>query len=346
MGSYLNELLKEKVNTSTEIEIHLFEFCNLNCSFCGQDHDSRVGMDTIPEKAEQVIAFMKRSPLTSHTINIMGGEIFNDLIEDSVFEEYLAFYHRINNYCKENQLTVRFNWVTNLIFSKNILNVFNLIESSEGNSFISTSYDFSGRGLNINRYLQFRNNLTLLKQHIGVIGFVLTKPSIKKLLNDQDKFFKEELYPNYPLYFDYYVPEKSSDKMMPSEEEMLKAFNYIAEHYPKVEPIKSMLENTQNQMTCFSLNKVTILPDGKEVTCRYLKYEKEDFISEVNYHSNENIIEAHLERNQCLTCPYYHRCQFRCFVQADWRRLERLENNQCFIRCFFDEQFGEKLVVF
>ena len=45
MSSYLNKALKSKLPDSTEIELHLFEFCNLNCAFCGQDHDSTVGMN-------------------------------------------------------------------------------------------------------------------------------------------------------------------------------------------------------------------------------------------------------------------------------------------------------------
>lgn len=335
MPSYLNDLLKDKISDSSEIELHLFEFCNLNCAFCGQDHNSTVGMSTIYQKAVSVIEFIKKSDLKKHTINIMGGEIFNDEIPHQLFEDYLDFYYEINDYCLVRDIEVRFNWVTNLIFNKNVPEVEKLFSRMSDNAFISTSYDFSGRGLNINRSLQFKHNLNHFKDKIGVVGFVLTRPSIKKLLNDQDKFFKEVLYPNYHLYFDYYVPEKSSDKMLPSDEELLEALRYLAKHYPNVSPVKQMIENEKNEMTCFSLNKVTILPDGREVTCRYLDYQPEDFIHPVDYSSNENIIEAHLERNQCISCQWFNKCTFRCFVQADWKKLERA--NYCVFKTFFDE---------
>lgn len=335
---YLRQLLKDKVTKTTEIELHLFEYCNLACTFCGQDHDSKEGMNTIREKANQVIDFMDASELSDHTVNIMGGEIFNDDIPASIFDDYLAFYKAIRSYCLATNQTVRFNWVTNLIFQKNISQVERLLHFTE-NSFLSTSYDFAGRGLDINRMLTFKANLERFKDRIGVVGFVMTRPSIRKLITNKDKFFKEVLYPNFPLYFDWYVPEGSADKMLPTELEMLSAMLFMAEHYPNMEPIRSMLNNEFNQMTCFSLHKVTILPTGKEVTCRYLDYDKDKFIHEVDYLSNSNIIQAHLDRNNCLSCEYYSRCQFRCFVQADWTELERLP--ECFIKTFFDKTIGK-----
>lgn len=336
----LNQMLASKIQESTEIEHHLFEKCNLNCSFCGQDHDSEEGMDSIIEKAYQTIEFMKSSSLKNHTVNVMGGEIFNDLIEESVFEDYYKFYQIIKDYAVSNDLTVRINFVTNLIFTKNIPNVKRLLERCTDNVFISTSYDFAGRGLDLNRMMSFRANLQTFKPYIGVVGFVLAKPSIRKLLADKDKFFKNELYANFPLYFDYYVPENSADKMMPSEQEMLDALLFVADKYPKIEPVKSLLENEENKMTCFSLNKTTILPDGKEVKCRYMEYEVEQFHTPIDYSTNSGIINSHLERNECFSCQWFHRCMFRCFVQADWAALERLPI--CLFKTFFNETVGKK----
>lgn len=335
----LNQLLASKVQDSSEIEHHLFEKCNLNCSFCGQDHDSEEGMDTILEKAHQTVAFMATSPLRSHTVNVMGGEIFNDLIPESVFEDYYTFYRIINDYAAANDLTVRINFVTNLIFGKNLTHVKHLLGRCNDNAWISTSYDFAGRGLDLNRMMQFKRNLAELKPYIGVVGFVLAKPSIRKLIADKDKFFKDELYANFPLYFDWYVPENSADKMMPSEQEMLDALLFVADKYPQIEPVKSLLENEENKMTCFSLNKTTILPDGREVKCRYMEYEAEQFLTPIDYSTNSGIINAHLERNECFSCEWFNRCQFRCFVQSDWAGLERLPT--CMFKTFFNKTVGK-----
>jgi len=344
MSEFLKHVLKDKLPDSTEIELHLFEFCNLSCSFCGQDHDSTEGMNTIAQKAEQVINFMKKSNKTSHTVNSMGGEIFNDLVPDEVFEQYWEFYTIINDWCTTNGHTVRFNWVTNLIFRKNerVKNLIQKMRSVSNNAYISTSYDFAGRGLDINRTLQFDTNLKMFGEWITVIGFVMTKPAIRKILTRTDKFFSEQLYKNYTLYFDYYVPEASANKMMPSEQEMLDCMLFIAKNYPEIYPIKDLLVNERNKMTCYSMNKTTILPSGKEVTCRYLEYEPIQFLSKVDYSSNSNIIEAHLERNKCLGCKWFDRCSFRCFVQADWAELERTK--ECLFREFFNRMETEGLL--
>lgn len=335
---YLKHLLVNKLTDSSEIELHLFEYCNLACSFCGQDHDSKEGMNTIVDKAQQVIDFMKSSSMNAHCVNIMGGEIFNDDIIDSVFADYIVFCNLINTYADQTGQSVRFNFVTNLIFSKNIANVERVLATIQ-NSMISTSYDFAGRGLDINRMLAFKANLERFKERIGVVGMVMTRPSIRKLLANNDRFFKEKLYPNYPIYFDWYVPENSADKMMPSEAEILDALLYLADEYPKIEPVRSLLENEQNKMSCYSLNKVTILPTGKEVTCRYLEYDKDKFHNEVDYSSNANIVEAHLDRQGCMGCEWFDRCQFRCFVQADWKAQERMQT--CFMKEFFNRTLGQ-----
>ena len=344
-SEYLKHVLKNKVPDSTEIELHLFEFCNLSCAFCGQDHDSTEGMNTITEKASQVIEFMKTSDKTSHIVNVMGGEIFNDLVPDETFDQYWEFYKLINDWCSEQSNTVRFNWVTNLIFLKSDRVKSFLMKTREygnNNSYISTSYDFAGRGFDLNRSLQFENNLKVFGDYITVIGFVLTKPAIRKILADKDKFFKDTLYKNYTLYFDYYVPELSAEKMMPSEQEMLDCMMYIAKKYPEIYPIKDLIVNERNKMTCYSMYKTTILPSGREVTCRYMDYEEDVFETPVDYSSNDNIIESHLERNQCVGCKWFDRCSFRCFVQADWAKLERTQD--CLFREFFNRMDSENIL--
>jgi MoaA/NifB/PqqE/SkfB family radical SAM enzyme len=337
MSEFLKHVLKDKVPDSTEIELHLFEFCNLSCSFCGQDHDSEEGLNTVSEKAKQVIDFMQKSGKTSHIVNSMGGEIFNDLVPDETLSQYWDFYTEINDWCISNNHKVRFNWVTNLIFQKSerVLDLITRMRNVSGNAYISTSYDFAGRGLDINKTIQFDANLKKFGDWITVIGFVMTKPAIRKILTKTDKFFSENLYKNYTLYFDYYVPELRSDKNMPSEQEMLDCMLFIAKNYPNIYPIKDLIVNEHNKMTCYSMNKVTILPSGKEVTCRYLDYEPVQFINKIDYKSNSNIIEAHLERNKCLGCKWFDRCAFRCFVQADWAELERTK--ECLFREFFNQ---------
>ena len=124
---------------------------------------------------------------------------------------------------------------------------------------------------------------------------------------------------------------------------MLDAMIYVAHNYPNVYPVADLLQNQSNQMTCYSLNKLTLLPDGKEVKCRYLTYKETDFLTTpIDYSTNEFIIESHLKRHDCFSCEWFERCQFRCFVQADWADLERLED--CLFRMFFNKMKDEGLL--
>lgn len=336
----LKGLLSKKLNDQTEIEIHLFEFCNLSCKFCGQDHDSKVGFDTINEKADDAIAFMKRSHLNSHIVNVMGGEVFNDLVPDELFEKYSEFCNAILDFGSNNGQDITINWVTNLIFNKKnrVKGLISKFRDQGHKVNISTSYDFDGRGYAGKANSLFAKNLAEFKDWVYTIGFVLTSPAIKNFMEKHDPFF-EKMYQEHVLYFDYYVPEeRNCDELMPSDGELLEAFIYAATHYPNVYPVRDWLNNESNKMTCYSLNKLTVLPDGEHVTCRYLSYRPGSFKNPIDYKSNANIISSFAQENECLSCQWYERCSMRCFVQADWAKREKLDG--CLYKKFFDQMVG------
>jgi len=333
---FLEHVLKNKLPMASEVEVHLFELCNLRCHFCGQDHDDRTGFDSVVLKADKALEFISKSTSKNHIVNIMGGEIFNDELSDDIFNDYLQFAKKINDYVVAKSETCVFNWVSNLIFAKRERVQFFLNSLSAENIQwnISTSYDFTGRKNSLWKKEIFHFNLELFKERIYTIGFVLTKESVAALLKDDDEYFKH-LYLHYPLYFDFYVPENGANRLMPSDRDILDAYLFIAKNYPKINPVSDLLKNSQNKMTCYSMNKTTILPDGQEVKCRYMQYDANSFNHEVNYSSNVNIIEAHLEENQCLSCEWFERCSFRCFVQADWAKREKMP--ECIFKTFFQE---------
>ena len=51
-------ILRDKRDKQQEYTIHLFEFCNLSCPFCWQDHDNIVGIDTVLDKLESIILLL------------------------------------------------------------------------------------------------------------------------------------------------------------------------------------------------------------------------------------------------------------------------------------------------
>jgi MoaA/NifB/PqqE/SkfB family radical SAM enzyme len=334
--SFAQALLKSKTPESSEIELHLFEFCNLNCQFCGQDHNSKTGMSTILNKIEPVQMFISKNPKKKHILNIMGGEVFNDLVSDQLFEDYYQLALNVDRHAKSLGHHCIFNWVTNLVFAKTerVEALIHRLRAQGIESNLSTSYDLTGRKNILWHEDQFLKNLRHFQKDIYVVGFVLTKLAIRHLLEKSDPIF-DELYASFPVYFDYYVPESRASVLMPTDDDLLKAFLFLAKNYPKVNPIKDILENAENKMTCYSLNKLTLLPDGREVKCRYMNYKENDFKHKVDYSSNENIIVGHLQENECLSCEWFSKCSFRCFVQADWSA--RLKTERCFLKSFFEE---------
>ena len=51
-----------KRSQTGEIIVTLFEYCNLTCKFCNQDHDSLEGVKTISQKVETVKEVILRTP--------------------------------------------------------------------------------------------------------------------------------------------------------------------------------------------------------------------------------------------------------------------------------------------
>jgi len=333
--SFISQLLRNKLPVGSEIELHLFELCNLRCHFCGQDHEDKTGFNEILNKINPVVEFIKNNSTQTHILNIMGGEIFNDDLSDAVFDDYFTLAYSINQFAISIGHNCIFNWVTNFIFKKTdrVSQFLQKLKDHHIIANLSTSYDFAGRKNNLWSEDIFLSNLERFKSKIYTIGFVLTRPAIKILMSEDDELFKK-LYNNYPLYFDYYVPEGQAKLLMPSDQEMLDAFLFLAQKYPQVSPIKELLENNENKMTCYSLNKLTLLPNGREVKCRYMNYKEGQFTHSIDYLSNDNIIESHINENGCLTCEWYNKCSFRCFVQADW--ADRIKTDICLFKTFFE----------
>ncbi len=332
--SPLARLLESKAPLSSEIEVHLFERCNLRCAFCGQDHDDDTGLASIREKAKPILEFIRANPRRDHTINLMGGELFADDLPDEAFEAYADLATKVARGARELGHRCRFNWVTNFIFDRRdrVERLLAHLDEEGIPAFLATSYDLHGRQAGRWSIEVFRANLEAFAHRVHTVGFVLTKPTIRALLADGDAFFRE-LYARYDLYFDYYVPESGASALMPSDDEILSAYHFVAERYPRIQPVRDLLERERNAMTCYSLNKTTILPDGRQVKCRYLTYKPGDFRHEVDATSNENIIWGHLQENECLGCEFFGRCGFRCFVQADWSKRQRRE--ECLFKDFF-----------
>ena len=74
-------LIDPKRDPEQEYTIHLFEFCNLRCGFCWQNHNDQVGIDTVINKLVPIEKFIRSELMMSVVFNIMGGEVFAPAIK-------------------------------------------------------------------------------------------------------------------------------------------------------------------------------------------------------------------------------------------------------------------------
>ena len=332
----LRNLLAQKAPIRTEVEVSFFQICNLKCAFCWQDHNDPTGVQSIREKANTVTEYINKSDHLKDSINITmtGGELFQDDMADIIFDDLEYF---ITSVAKNNKTLVNkslsFTLISSLFFEEKTLikvkSFLDKLKAAKINFAVATSWDPIGRPTK-----NFSHNLESLSEYVKGITTVMTAQSIKKIMSGTSDFDYYNL--QYGIEFDYYVPTATAQHMMPSDIELRDFFIYLATQYPETSIIRAWRESDINPITCGSLNKITILPDGSLVTCRQLQYDKNDFQSEVIQNSNANIIEKYITKNECLSCPYFSKCTLSCFVMNDHKSYQ---GKKTLSYCFYKDVF-------
>ena len=82
-------LIDPKRDPEQEYTIHLFEFCNLSCSFCWQNHQDKIGLDTVLNKLEPIEKFISKENKNKVTLNLMGGEVFAPTIYTKELNDFI-----------------------------------------------------------------------------------------------------------------------------------------------------------------------------------------------------------------------------------------------------------------
>lgn len=306
----LVNLVEQKRGGNKEFFINFFERCNLSCSFCWQDHSDWTGIDQIREKAETVIQQTRAG--IHYDINVMGGELFMDELPQSVFADYLAFCERIHATVEDYQI----NFVTNLVFLQveRVLDFVRLLDSKGIRFSLCTSYDPSGR-FNVETLKIFESNLPHFKLWLSNVSVVLTKPNIAHFQRGTADPVFDRLYADYPVFFDYYSPEKNYKALQPTDEALVDFFLWLNDHYPLAEPIRSFRERSSNTATCRS--SFILLPSGRTGSCRILA-DTSQFHSDPKVVDNIHESEARfIEHFDCLSCEYFQRCGLGCFLHSD-----------------------------
>ncbi len=330
-----------KTNEDIEHFVYLFEECNLRCSFCWQDHDSKVGQDSIANRADDLINDIKQNPHQPHSINIMGGELFHDDISDQLFNDYKMLIIAIQEFANQEKVTVSFTFVTNLIYQR-VTRVIDLIQHLRTVATVSltTSYDPVGRFNNTNRDLFF-NNLKLLQRIdstlITNISVVMTRPNINYLMSNDDHQL-DWIYDNFSLYFDYYSPNQTAPFHTPTESEMLSFFRWVIKTYPNAGPIVTWKGNQVNQTSC-RRSQITG-PNGNQGRCCSLLDEfpqrDKNLIPVFNISDNRDMERWYMDQKGCLHCEFFKRCTMGCFLIHTHSLCNDMKD-QCIYKIIFNE---------
>jgi len=340
-NKHTKAILESKRPNIAEVELTLFENCDINCSFCHHDKKSIVGMQLheMLAKLDIIEKFFKdrQGTVDFMQINIVGGELF----QDSLIDEYVGYY--IDIAVELQILANRYNynlhivWVSNFLFS-NYIEIHNLmvtLKLADIKSSLIVSYDFDGRPTNKTYY----KNIEALESFISSVNIVATKETITEMMVDRDAFFAY-IYDTFPVYVDDYIPDNISVNQTPPDTMMLTFYKFIFKKYPKIINIHELVENESNPMGCLSLNKITIFPDDSVSNCKWQRYKPENFETykdkeAVEYQDNAPQMQRHLEHFNCLSCEFYRRCKFRCYTQWDFVSPDIHDYDGCWIKTFF-----------
>lgn len=303
------DLLREKKGVWKEAHLILFELCNMRCSFCHQDHDSKVGLD-----GDLMIDKMSKLVDTSHpdtpmVVNITGGELFMNEIGDDVFETYYQIGKMALNHFKD----VKVVFGTNLVYH-NTDRVRYLIERLrviDDRVWLATSYDPAGRFNQAQREL-FIENLTILGDLVQTVNVVITKQNIQLFLEGREGPEFAWMCDKYDVYFDHYIPSQLYTFHQPDEDLISAMYLALNEKYPNSYPIKDWKENVINETTCRSTKIIN--KDGVISTC-WSEAGKDAILDEAEGLIAKDAAEvAFVEHYDCFSCEYYTRCGLRCFL--------------------------------
>lgn len=320
----------EKRSYVGEIIVILFEFCDLSCLFCHQDHDSIVGLDTIIEKFQYIkssIETLIKKGKTEFYINIMGGELFSDNVDDEIFLDYIILIEKIRLYGKDNNLPITIRFVTNFIWTRSE-RVKRFIKDNE--ILLLSSYDPSGR-FNAQNLETFKKNVLDFKEDIVSFNVILTKPNIDKFLKNSIPFF-DYLYDNFPIFFDHYGPNKNDNFLIPTDIELREFAKHMIDKWPKCSPYANYFKKTKTEMTC--MDTFTVMPSGDHGGCG--KFERVSKVIPIKLVLEQKWFDDY----NCLECEHFSRCSLGCFMSHHIK--DSRTQQECWLKEVYDYIDGKE----
>ncbi|MBX3040726.1 MAG: hypothetical protein KF789_08490 [Bdellovibrionaceae bacterium] len=294
--------------------------------------------DELAAKAPLVRAFVQTldpKEIESVHLHLVGGELLQDrLLADGWYlEQYRKIVLAFDQICQEFGFAARTFLVTNLLFKKNILVNDWLGEMNRVSQInLIVSYDSSGRPIT----KQYFENLTMVKTFVSNLNVVATNRTLRKLLDGDPRF--EELYENFDIFIDDFLPDKSTEGLIPSDELFLEFLQKFVGSHPGLLPYGPLFQKIDlsewQDLQFATYNKCTILPDGTMTNYLWPRHHQEHFRFDLSHADNSNFLAEFLDYHKCLSCEYFRICPLRCPVSWAWRKPGR--DFGCVNKAFFD----------
>lgn len=319
------DILTPKKAGRKEAHVILFEYCNLQCSFCHQDHDSTVGMDNMMGKIETLLSNTDKTD--PYIINLTGGELFLDEFPDELFEEYFNIGKRLLTHYDDAVLVLG----ANLVYEKidrlkllvNRLRVYGVVK-------VATSYDPSGR-FTKKSFELFMENVGKMHGYVETVNVVITKQNIESILAGKENATLGWLSSQFSVYFDHYIPSEQYELIQPTEDLIGELYLYLNKHHPQSHPIVAWKQNSFNSTTCRSTKIIN--KDGVVTTC-WSEAGKDVILDEgLGLAAKADAEQRFLDHYDCLACEYYQRCGLRCFLHHSFVESDA---QTCSIKKMFD----------
>jgi sulfatase maturation enzyme AslB (radical SAM superfamily) len=312
------DLIRSKVVDYSEIVVNFFDYCNMKCSFCPQDHSSIEGMtrEEILSKVPFIINYIQNTESNEILLHLMGGELFQDeLIDRGFLQYYTEFIHLLESQKPKNK-KLTYNFITNLVFTR-IVEVKSFCNKHDLK--IAISYDPVAR-FTKKQLLQFKANVEVFKSYIRIVSCVMTKQNMSAIIRGDEYF--TYLYNNFDCHWDHLlVGDSLLDIMMPKQSEVYEFYRHLVDNYPKTLNMLQFVEKTikTNKMGCTRGNSFTILSDNSiPKGCSGSVILKDATTEDIG---STKIIDNFIQQNDCLSCEYYSRCNLTCFVNNDYKKI-------------------------
>jgi sulfatase maturation enzyme AslB (radical SAM superfamily) len=316
------KIIQSKVIDHAEVVINFFDYCNMQCVFCPQDHTDRVGTSKqeILSKAEIVLDYIRSNSSTNtFLLHLMGGELFqDDLIDGRILEYFSEFIDTVESK-KRLDATVDYNFITNLIFDRTDA-VLDFVRKH--NLELAISYDSAGR-FNKSQLERFKQNVEIFKPYIRIVSCVMTQENINRV-TEGDGYF-DYLYSNFDCHWDHLLiadTYKHLDQQLPSESQLRDFYIHLVDNYPNTVNVQQFLNKKDSQkMSCTRGNSLTIFSDNSMPHgCSGSAVVKN---STTEFTGDSKIVHNFIDSNMCLSCKYYSRCNLTCFIHNDYKNLVR-----------------------